>query len=168
MEIDSTANASHQERNASLQAGLDLIDQGFTLIDEKLCMVAWNQTFLTLLDFPKEMGFVGAPFETFMRFNAERGEYGEGNRDQQVSERLKAASAFTAHDIERTRPDGTILRVRGFPVPKHGFVSLYSDVTAQRRAEKLIQENTSLLESRVADGSLKQALNWAAIFTLAD
>ena len=64
------AKANHQTRNASLQAGLDLIDQGFTLIDENLCMVAWNQTFLRLLDFPQTMGFVGAPFESFMRYNA--------------------------------------------------------------------------------------------------
>lgn len=155
METDNTASpqakASHQKRNASLQAGLDLIDQGFTLIDENLCMVAWNQTFLRLLDFPESMGFVGAPFESFMRYNAERGEYGEGNREQQISDRIKAASAFTAHDMERTRPNGTILRVRGVPVPNHGFVTLYSDVTAQRSAEKLIRENTTLLESRVAE-----------------
>ena len=155
----SQANGSHQRRNASLQAGLDLIDQGFTLIDENLCMVAWNQTFLRLLDFPESMGFVGAPFETFMRYNAERGEYGEGNREQQINDRIKAASAFTAHDMERTRPNGTILRVRGVPVPNHGFVTLYSDVTAQRAAEKLIRDNTMLLESRVADrtASLKRS-----------
>ena len=155
METDPQANpqtnASHQKRNASLQAGLDLIDQGFTLIDENLCMVAWNQPFLRLLDFPQTMGFVGAPFESFMRYNAERGEYGEGNHEQQINDRMKAARAFRAHDMERTRPDGTILRVRGVPVPNHGFVTLYSDVTAQRRAEKLIQDNTTQLESRVAD-----------------
>ena len=153
------AKASHQKRNASLQAGLDLIDQGFTLIDENLCMVAWNQTFLRLLDFPESMGFEGAPFESFMRYNAERGEYGEGNREQQISDRIKAASAFTAHDMERTRPNGTILRVRGVPVPNHGFVTLYSDVTAQRAAEKLIRDNTMLLETRVADrtASLKRS-----------
>ena len=155
----SQAKVSHQRRNASLQAGLDLIDQGFTLIDENLCMVAWNQTFLRLLDFPESMGFVGAPFESFMRFNAERGEYGEGTREQQISERMRAASSFTAHDMERTRPNGTILRIRGVPVPNHGFVTLYSDVTAQRSAEKLIRDNTMLLESRVADrtASLKRS-----------
>jgi PAS domain S-box-containing protein len=151
METDPPATASHLKGNASLQAGLDLIDQGFTLIDENLCMVAWNQTFLRLLDFPQAMGYVGAPFESFIRFNAERGEYGEGDRAQQISDRIQAASAFAAHDLERTRPNGTIIQVRGVPVPNHGFVTLYLDVTAQRHAEKLIQENTALLESRVAD-----------------
>lgn len=163
MEIHPQANLSRQplpsstpttdslKRHESLQAGLDLIDQGFTLIDENLRMVAWNQTFLRLLDFPTAMAYVGAPFESFIRFNAERGEYGVGDPEQQIAERVIAARAFAAHDIERIRPNGGVLRVRGVPVPQHGFVTLYSDVTEQRRSERLIQEHNALLESRVAE-----------------
>ncbi len=43
---------NHYRRYESLQAALDLIDQGFTLIDSNLRMVAWNKTFLRLLEFP--------------------------------------------------------------------------------------------------------------------
>ena len=139
------------KRYESLQAALDLIDQGFTLIDRDLRFVAWNKTFLRLLDFPVEMAFVGAPFESFMRYNAERGDYGRGDAQAYVDERMRIARAFEPHDIERTRPDGTVLRVRGVPVPGHGFVTLYSDITAQRSAERLIREQTSQLESRVAE-----------------
>ncbi len=139
------------KRYQSLQAGLDLIDQGFTLIDENLCMVAWNTPFLRLLDFPLDTTQVGTPFEYYIRYNAERGDYGAGDREQQIHERVEAARTFSAHDMERTRPDGTVLRVRGFPVPGHGFVSLYSDVTAQRQAEQLIREHNVLLETRVAE-----------------
>lgn len=138
-------------RKDSLQAGLDLIDQGFTLIDENLRLVAWNQAFLNLLGFPPEMGQVGIPFERFMRYNAERGEYGDGDIEGYVRERVEAAKAFKTHDIERTRPNGTVLHIRGVPVPGHGFVTLYSDITQQRRSEKLIREQNALLESRVAE-----------------
>ena len=138
------------KRYQSLQAGLDLIDQGFTLIDENLRMVAWNVPFLTLLEFPAEMAYEGAPFESFIRFNAERGEYGSGDREHYVRERVQAARVFSSHDMERIRPNGSVLRVRGMPVPGHGFVTLYSDVTAQRRAEAQIQEHNALLEARVA------------------
>ena len=139
------------KRYQSLQASLDLIDQGYTLIDENLNMVAWNLPFLALLDFPLEMAFVGAPFESFIRFNAERGEYGDGDRERQVHERMQAASVFSSHDMERTRPNGTVLRVRGMPIPDHGFVTLYSDVTAQRRAEAQIRQHNAMLEVRVAE-----------------
>ena len=138
-------------RYESLRAALDLIDQGFTLIDSNLRFVAWNKTFLRLLDFPPEMGYVGAPFESFMRFNAERGEYGSGDRQAYIDERMRAARAFAPHEIERTRPDGTVLLVRGVPVPGHGFVTLYSDITAQKSAERQIQEQNALLETRVAE-----------------
>ena len=139
------------KRYESLQAALDLIDQGFTLIDRDLRFVAWNKTFLRLLDFPMEMGYVGAPFESFIRYNAERCDYGPGDPEGHVDERMRAARTFAPHEIERTRPDGSVLLVRGVPVPGHGFVTLYSDITAQRNAERQIREQTTLLESRVTE-----------------
>jgi PAS domain S-box-containing protein len=138
-------------RYESLRAALDLIDQGLTLIDHDLRFVAWNKTFIRLLDFPPEMAYVGAPFESFMRYNAGRGEYGSGDPQPYIDERMRAAREFTAHEFERTRPDGTVLRVRGIPVPGHGFVTIYSDVTAQRDAERQIRDHNTMLESRVAE-----------------
>jgi len=138
-------------RYESLRAALDLIDQGFTLIDQDLRFVAWNKTFLRLLDFPPEMGYVGAPFESFMRFNAERGEYGSGDSQGYIDERMRAARAFAPHEFERIRPNGTVVHIRGMPVPGHGFITLYSDITAQRNAERQIRENSALLETRVTE-----------------
>jgi signal transduction histidine kinase len=138
-------------RYESLRAALDLIDQGLTLIDSDLRFVAWNKTFLRLLDFPPEMGYVGAPFESFMRYNAERGEYGNDDPQGYIDERMLSARAFAPHEFERIRPDGTVLHVRGVPVPGHGFVTLYSDVTAQRNAQAQIREHNALLETRVTE-----------------
>jgi PAS domain S-box-containing protein len=142
-------------RYESLRAALDLIDQGFTLIDGNLRFVAWNKTFLRLLGFPPEMGYVGAPFESFIRFNAERGEYGPGDTQGFIDERVDAARAFAPHEIERTRPDGTVLLVRGVPVPGHGFVTLYSDITAQKNAERQIREHNAMLETRVTERTVE-------------
>jgi PAS domain S-box-containing protein len=146
--------ASLIQRLDSLSAGLDLIDQGFTLIDEKLQIVAWNQPFLDLLGFPAALAYVGAPFESFMRFNAERGEYGEGEVGDLIRERMEMARAFTAHDFERIRPNGTVLRVYGVPVPGHGFVTLYSDTTERHRQQRLLHDQTLQLEARVQERTL--------------
>ncbi len=148
------STASLNKRLDSLHAGLDLIDQGFTLIDEKLHIMAWNQPFLDLLEFPAAMAYVGAPFENFMRFNAERGEYGEGEVDDLIRERMAMARAFTPHDFERTRPNGRVLRVYGVPVPGHGFVTLYSDTTELRRQQGLLHDQTLMLEARVHERTL--------------
>ncbi len=101
------------------------------------------------------MGFVGATFESFIRFNAERGEYGDVDRQSAIDQRLAAARAFAPHDFDRTRPDGTALRIRGIPVPGHGFMTLYSDVTAQKNAERQIREHTAELETRVAERTVE-------------
>jgi PAS domain S-box-containing protein len=137
--------------DAGLQAALDLIDQGITLINDDLRMVAWNEGFLRLLDFPREMAYPGAPFESFIRFNAQRGEYGPGDPEEQTALRVAAARNFQIHDLERTRPNGTVLRVRGVPVPGQGFITLYSDITEERRREVQIQAHAAELELRVSE-----------------
>lgn len=138
-------------RYQTLQAGLDLLDQGLSIFNSDLRLVAWNRAYLRLLDFPPEMGFLGARFESFIGFNARRGEYGPGDPDRQIADRLKTARAFAPHEIERVRPDGTVLRIRGEPVPGHGFVTMYSDVTAQRQAEAAVHRHNTELEARVVE-----------------
>ncbi|MFZ4551457.1 MAG: PAS-domain containing protein [Aquabacterium sp.] len=137
-------------RQLTLQAGLDLLDQGLTVFDANLKMVAWNRAFLALLAFPPELAYVGAPFESFIRFNAQRGEYGEDDVDEAVRKRVEVAQLFVPHDIERVRPDGRILRITGQPLPGHGFVTLYSDITEQRRAEQALRQANAELETRVS------------------
>jgi len=132
-----------------LQAGLDLLDQGITVFDAGLRLVAWNEPFLRLLDFPAAMAYVGAPFESFIRFNAARGEYGPGDIESQIAERIAAAGSFAAHVTERQRPNGRVLLLRGEPLANKGFVTLYSDVTEQRYIENLAEYQNIQLEERV-------------------
>jgi signal transduction histidine kinase len=141
----------HENRMAMLQAGLDLIDQGFTLFDQDLRLVAGNRTFATLLEFPDELMRIGTPFEAFMRYNAERGEYGPGDVEALVRERVDAARQFLPHYAERERPGGQIIAIRGVPLPHRGFVTLYTDITEQRKAEKMIRERNADLEQRVQE-----------------
>ncbi len=136
-------------RQNMLQAGLDLLDQGITVFDGDLRLVAWNRTFLTLLEFPDQLARVGAPFENFIRFNAERGEYGPGNLEAQVAERVSAARNFAPHVSDRRRPNGRVLQLRGEPLPNKGFVTLYSDVTEQRYIEHLTEHQNIQLDERV-------------------
>ena len=132
-----------------LQAGLDLLDQGITVFDANLCLVAWNRTFLKLLEFPAELAYIGAPFAGFIRHNAERGEYGPGDIEAQVAERVAAARNFAPHVTERQRPNGRVLLLRGEPLAHKGFVTLYSDVTEQRYIENLTEYQNIQLDERV-------------------
>ena len=144
-----TAPAEASPRYEMLQAGLDLLDQGITVFDGDLRLVAWNRTFLQLLEFPDQLAYVGAPFEGFIRYNAERGEYGPGDREVQIAQRVAAARNFSPHVTERQRPNGRVLLLRGEPLAHRGFVTLYSDVTEQRYIEHLTEHQNIQLEERV-------------------
>ena len=147
-----TALTPEQRRRYDLLlAGLDLLDQAIAVFDASPKLVTWNKALLRLLDFPESLVRVGTPFEAFVRFNAERGEYGEGDIEQLVAERMASARAFEPHYVERARPNGQVLAVRGVPIPNLGFVSLWTDITEQRRAERVIQEQNAQLEARVRE-----------------
>ena len=133
-----------------LGAGLDLLDQGVTVFDADLKMVAWNTAFLRLLDFPESLARPVVSFEDFICFNAERGDYGPGDPAQQVAERVARARSFQPHTTERIRPNGRILSIRGFPLPHQGFITVYTDVTEQRRAAEQISRHQAELEEHIA------------------
>ncbi len=134
-----------------LQSSLDHIDQGFSVFDRDLRLVAWNRRFIELIDLPPPMVRTGAPFESFLRYNAERGEYGPGPVDELIAERVRAARAFVRHYLERTRPNGVILAIEGVPLDNGGFVTVYTDITERRRSDSLIRAHSEELETRVGE-----------------
>ncbi|EME68842.1 diguanylate cyclase/phosphodiesterase with PAS/PAC sensor(s) [Paramagnetospirillum caucaseum] len=121
--------------------------QGFTIFDRGLQLILCNKRFLRMLDFPDAIARPGAEFADFIRFNAERGEYGEGSVEAQVEERVGQARRFAPHCFERTRPDGTIIEIRGTPLPSGGFVTVYSDVTGRKREKEELERQTQYLRS---------------------
>ncbi|MDP3688753.1 MAG: PAS domain S-box protein, partial [Sulfurimicrobium sp.] len=131
-----------------LQATLDNMSQGISVVDGDLQMIALNRKFCEILDFPPEMGHEGASFESFIRYNAERGEYGPCDVDVKVHEMMERARAVQAHRFKRTRPNGRIVEVVGNLLPAGGFVTTYTDITEQELAEQAI---------RVSEARLKRA-----------
>ena len=147
---DGLLPADGQPYRDLLGAGLDLLDQGITVFDADLRMVAWNAAFLRLLDFPESLARPGVSFEDFIRFNAARGDYGPGDPAQQVAERVARARSFQPHTTERVRPNGRTLSIRGFPLANRGFIAVYTDITEQRRAEAQISRHQAELEAHIA------------------
>ncbi len=134
-----------------MQAALESMDEGFTVFDLDLRLLAWNKRFLEQYDFSDEFARVGVRFEDFMRYNARRGEYGLGDVEQLVAERVALAKTFVPHCFERTRPDGRVFEIRGGPIPGVGFVTVYKDVTERKRAEAELKESRLQLEARVRE-----------------
>ncbi len=123
-----------------LEAVVDNFPGGISLFDKNLQMVLCNEQQKRLLDYPDELFADGLPsLEQLFRFNAERGEYGPGDVEQQVSERMTKVKRMEAHQYERERPNGTIVEVRGVPLEGGGFVTTYLDVTEQRQRVRQLE-----------------------------
>jgi len=59
--------------------------------------------------------------------------------------------AGTRHLSERRFPDGTVVEIRGNPMPGGGFVATFTDVTAFRQAEAALKRVNETLELRVEE-----------------
>lgn len=140
-------------REQELAEKLDLLGttlenmvEGLTLMDENLDLVLTNQRAVELLGFPPELFRPGTNAADIFRYNARRGEYGEGDVEQLVAVRIAKAKQFEPHVFERTRPDGVILEVRGNPIPEGGgFVTTYTDVTSRVETELSLRQSESRL-----------------------
>ena len=92
---------------------------------------------IDLLGFPRELCVPGTPFANFIRFNAERGEYGPGDVEEIVREHVERAKRREPHHFERTCPDGSVIEVRGTPLPGRGFVATYTYITDWKMGEDI-------------------------------
>lgn len=123
---------------------IDHMTQGVSVVDENMCLVAWNNQYLKLFDYPKDIVYVGCPIADLIRYNAERGECGPGSVEEHVRKRIHWMAMGSAHEFERIRKDGRVIQMRGNPIEGGGFVTTFADITAFR-------ENEAVLEGRVQD-----------------
>src|SRR5690606_33525283 len=127
------------------------LSQAVSVVDRDLRLVAWNRRYQEMFDFPAGMLYVGRPVADLIRYNAERGELGPGDVEQQVAKRVEYLRQGSPHVFERVRPNGQVIEMRGQPLPGGGYVTTYSDVTAYKQAEQALREVNETLEQRVAE-----------------
>lgn len=145
------ASQAVQFNRELLQATLDNIDQGVSVVDEDLRLIAWNARYIDLFDLPAGFVHVGQPVAAVYRLNAERGEVDVADMEAWVERRLDALRRREPHDHERAQPNGRILKSTGAPMSGGGYVTSYTDITELRRAAQALEEANELLEARVAD-----------------
>jgi signal transduction histidine kinase/Na+/proline symporter/CheY-like chemotaxis protein len=131
-----------------LAATLEAIDQGVSVIDSNLRLVAWNARYLEVFDYPAGMVTVGRPVADLIRYNAERGECGPGEVEAHVARRLWHLSRGLPHSFERRRPSGRWIRTAGAPIPGGGYVMSFTDVTAERERQAELEREVA---ARTAD-----------------
>ncbi len=139
------------EKSVLLETTFETMSQGIAVFDADLRLTAFNQRYLDLRDYPKGYISLGMTYEQIARFNAERGDYGPGDSEKQVKERLKAARQGKPWRREYTKAEGTALAVGFDSIPGSGFVATITDITERKRAEDALQKAHDVLESKVME-----------------
>lgn len=151
--LASEASQAYVMSREQLQAALENLQQGVSVIDRNLNIVAWNRRYIELLNYPSELIYVGKPVAELIAYNAKRGYCGPGSIKQQVERRMNFLQASSAHQFERQLPNGTVILMQGHPVPDGGFVTSFTDITMHRKAEQALKEVNVSLEQRVEKSS---------------
>jgi len=138
---------------------LEHLPQGVSVVDAQLRLLAWNRRYVELFRLPPELMRPGRPVEDVLRYNARRGLLGEGDVEEAIRRRLEHLQAGKPYLFERERPDGTVLEIRGNPLPGGGFVTSYADITAYKSAARDLRTLADTLEQRVEQrtGELQEA-----------
>jgi PAS domain S-box-containing protein len=132
-----------------LQATMENVTQGISVVDSEMRLVAWNRRYLQMFAYPDGMVHVGRPVADLIRLSAQRGELGPGDPEQHVQRRLDRMRAGSAYTFQRQRLDGHVYNIHGQPMSGGGFVTTYSDITEFKRTEQALREAKQGLEERV-------------------
>jgi PAS domain S-box-containing protein len=143
-----------------LEAALENMSQGISVVDRELRLVAWNRRYAELFGYPDSLLRVGVPVAELLRWNLANG-WPADAIEAEVDKRIRHMHAGTPYVSERVFPardggdgvaiDGFVIEIRGNPMPDGGFVATFTDVTAFRRAEAALIRSNETLEERVAD-----------------
>ena len=149
--IVQAAQQAAEQTDKGLSRSLEHLPQGVVIIDADLRLVAWNSRYVQLFRFPADLMQVGRPIADLLRHNARRGLLGPGPVEDAIERRLAHLRSGTPHLHESAKDDGTVLEIRGNPLPEGGFVTSYADITSYKNAARELRSLADALEQRVSD-----------------
>ncbi|MEM8988133.1 MAG: PAS-domain containing protein [Pseudomonadota bacterium] len=121
-----------------LQTTLENVAPGVSVVDKDLKLVAWNDAYVEMYDYPPGFIYEGRPIGDLIRHNARRGECGPGDVEDHVRRRLQHLRRAMDHAFERIRPNGMVVKIEGVRSPSGAYVTTFTDVSDYKRIEKAL------------------------------
>lgn len=135
-----------------LQASIDCFPGGMSVFDDNQVLVAYSKDYFDFIGLPQDKFGIGSRAEDVVRYLAEHGEYGAGEIEAAIANRLAYMELRDPHKFERYAPDGRTFEIQRNPLGERGFVTSYLDVT-----ERKAQESALLQAKLEAESAAKVA-----------
>ena len=145
----SPAETARIRTEAILNGVVECIPCGLSVWNGSQELVAANQLYRRFLDLPEAL-FAGKriTFAELVEYNFRKGEYGQGDAARVTRERLLHFADHPGETvIERQRPNGMTIEIRGAPMPDGGFIFTMLDLSDRRRFEAEVLRSERLLRS---------------------
>jgi class 3 adenylate cyclase/PAS domain-containing protein len=122
----------------ALRVALDNMPGALVYTDDDLNVVTCNRRFREMYPAPDGLLQPGRPYPEFLRFLAENGYYGAGDPEALVAKRVESLRNPTGQSFEDRTPDGRVYRIRRRRVEAGGVVTVMTDITEQKEAERAL------------------------------
>ncbi len=134
------------DKEAQLHVALDNMPGALVYTDQNLRIVLCNDRFRELYIVPPELLQPGHSYVEFLRYLAENGYYGDGDPAAQVAKRVESLRNPSGKSFEDHAPDGRWYRILRHRVTGGGTVTVMTDITEQKQAERELLDATRRTE----------------------
>jgi class 3 adenylate cyclase len=135
-----------RDKEGQLHVALDNMPGALVYTDDDLNIVFCNDRFKEMYIVPPELLQPGRPYAGFLRYLAENGYYGDGDVDAMVAGRVESLRNPSRKSFEDHAPDGRWFRILRRKVAAGGTVTVMTDITEQKAAERDLVEATRRTE----------------------
>ncbi|MGH1461859.1 MAG: response regulator [Neptuniibacter sp.] len=133
------------DASAQLELALSKMSNGIYMLDADLNYVLVNDRYVEMLGIPPRYVEPGQPEEEIIRWHAENGDYGAGETNVLVRERMKVLAEGHASNVILKTSAGRTIEIRTTPITGGGLVGVATDITLiKRNEEELLEQNENL------------------------
>jgi adenylate cyclase len=134
------AEQERARKEAQFHVALDNMPGALVYTDRDMNIVFCNERFRDMYSTPTELLQPGRPYPHFLRFLAENGYYGEGDTEALIAQRVESLRNPSDASFEDHAPDGRVYRIRRRRVEAGGVVTVMTDITDEKQAERNLIE----------------------------
>ncbi|MEO0997504.1 MAG: NahK/ErcS family hybrid sensor histidine kinase/response regulator, partial [Pseudomonadota bacterium] len=138
--LDETSQAIRFNRRL-LEATLQNITQGVSVIDSSQRLIGWNSRYEELMEYPPGLLQTGKPIAEIIRYNESRGARPNAATEREIERRLAFMRRGDAYRHESRAVGGKVIDIRGQAMPGGGYVTTYTDITEAKAAEAALRDS---------------------------